>query len=364
MPILALLFLIPATVVAVYYAVLTTVGWKNCRRGAAPSPRTTFAVVIPAHDEEEVLGSTLSAVAACDYPPDRVSVLVVADNCADRTAAVATAHGAACVERFDAALRGKGYALAFAIPHALAARPDAVLILDADCRLEPGALRALAAELAAGADAVQAAVTMGDPTAGPAGVVMAVGSEIENGVQAGLSRCGGTVRLRGTGMAFRREVLDRHPWQTFGLAEDAEYGAVLRRAGIRVRFVPDAVVRNTPPAGVADLCQQRERWRAALFVAGAGLFDRLTTSKPLILAHLAVTVLVVAFASAEFFAWSLTLVGLTGLVYARAIRRAGVPPRAALGLWRTPAIVARLAWVTAGGLVSRGGAWVRTPRVA
>ncbi len=364
MAIVALFFLIPATVVAVYYAALTTLGWRSTRRPGGPLPAVRFAIVVPAHDEEPVLGATLSAVAASKYPSGSVSVLVVADNCTDRTTAVAREHGAACVERVDAVRRGKGYALAHAIPQALADGPDAVLILDADCRLEPGALGALAAELAAGADAVQAAVTMGDPDAGPAGVVMAVGSAIENGVQAGLSRCGGTVRLRGTGMAFRREVLDRYPWQTFGLAEDAEYGAVLRKAGVRVRFVPDAVVRNAPPAGVADLCKQRERWRAALFVGGASVFDRLTASKPLILAHLAATVPVAAVASAEFFAWGLTLVGITGLVYARAIRRAEVSPRAALGLWRTPAVVARLAWVTAGGVVNPGGAWVRTPRVA
>lgn len=364
MTVLAVCFLVPAAAVAVYYAVLTTVGWRTNRAAGFSHDLPRFAVLIPAHDEEAVLPATLRAVAESNYPADRVTVVVVADNCSDRTAAVARASGARVLERADPVNRGKGFALAVGLPEALRTPADAVLILDADCRLDPGALRALAAELAAGADAVQAAVTLGDPESGPAGVVMAVGSEIENGVQAGLSRVGGAVRLRGTGMAFRRAVLERFPWRSFGLAEDAEYGAILRAGGVRVRFVPAARVRNTPPAGVADLCQQRARWRAALFVPGTGLIDRLTTSKPLILAHLAVTVGVSAAASGELFAVSAGIVALTGWVYARAMVRAGVSGRAVAGLWRAPAIVGRLAWVTAGGLLKRSGTWTRTPRVA
>ena len=48
--------------------------------------RSRFLVVIPAHDEEGVIGSTVRSCLALDYPPDRFSVWVIADNCTDATA--------------------------------------------------------------------------------------------------------------------------------------------------------------------------------------------------------------------------------------------------------------------------------------
>lgn len=361
---ISLVFLIPATAIALAYAVLTGIGWRAARRNASTlAPQIRFAIVIPAHDEEAVLPQTLRSIQDSDYPQNLVQVLVVADNCTDRTATVAREFGASCIERTDAVHRGKGFALAHGIPRALDQDPDAVMILDADCRLDPLALRELDREVQAGAAAVQAAVTMGDPTSGPAGVVMAVGSEIENGIQAGISRLGGSIRLRGTGMAFRRQVLERFPWQSFGLTEDAEYGAKLRQGGVTVRFVPTAGVRNSPPVGVADLCKQRERWRAALLVGGLSWYDRVITSKPLILAHLGLTLILAGLTSFEFLGWALALLAMTGWVYFRAMHRVGLRTAEVLSLWKTPGIVAKLAWVTARGFAVRGGEWVRTPRL-
>ena len=370
--VVCLLFLIPATIAAVYYVVLTSIGWRLTDRPADGSSKTRFAILIPAHNEDRVLAETMRAVAASRYPNRLIRTLVIADNCTDDTVVVAQQTGSDVLIRNDAETRGKGYALAFGLPYALAVDVDAVLVLDADCRLDPDALSELDRSLTDGADVVQAAVTMGDPESGPVGLVMAVGSEIENAVQAGLGRLGGTVRLRGTGMAFRRDVLERHPWRSFGKAEDAEYSAILRQAGVRVTFVPTAGLRNTPPTDTAGLCQQRRRWRDALFTDAAGPFDRLLTSKPLILAQLAVTSMVVGLMSLlnpgavalAFVVWTSTLIAGTVAVYLQAAARTGATPRAMFGLWRTPAVVGRLAWVTAGGLARRGGAWERTPRAA
>lgn len=356
--------LLPATVAAGYYALLTAVGWRRPCPVPLAEPRTRFAVLIPAHDEEAGLPRTLASVFAADYPAHLRRVLVVADNCRDGTAGVARRLGAAVVERTDPDRRGKGYALAFGLPHALAGGADVVLVLDADCRLDPAALRVFDAELCGGAAVVQATVRYAGPDAGPSGLVTAVGSEIENGVQAGLTALGRTVWLRGTGMAFRRDVLERFPWDAFGLTEDVEYAGRLRAAGVRVRCVPGAVVRSEPPPGTGALCRQRRRWRAALFAGGKSWLDRAVTSKPLVLGHLLLT-LAAAGVTGEpaLIGWAAGVVLLTAVVYGRAVRRAG---GSATGrhLWQVPGVVARLAWVTAGGFVRQVDAWERTPRAA
>ena len=68
------------------------------RRRRPPRPvtdaRMRFAIVVPARDEEASIGTALASLRALEYPPDLVEIVVVADNCADRTADVAAACGA------------------------------------------------------------------------------------------------------------------------------------------------------------------------------------------------------------------------------------------------------------------------------
>ena len=365
MVVLAVLLLAPATFACGYYLTLTAVGWRRRTPPAAGwTPRVT--VVIPAHDEEPGLAAAVRGVLASDYPADRLRVLVVADNCTDGTAAVARRLGVAVLERHDPARRGKGFALAAGLPAALAGGADAVLVLDADCVPRPDAVRHLAASLNEW-DAVQAAVVPRNPEALPAGLVAAVGSELENAVAAGRSGLGLAVALRGTGMMFRADLLRRLPWTGFGLTEDAEYTATLRAAGVRVRFVPAAVVRTEVPPTGAALCTQRRRWRAALAGGGAGRADRLLASKPLVLAHLLLTVAAVA-ALAPVLplwveAWAGGLLLLTGATYLRAMARCDgrVSPAAFL---RAGGLAAKLGAVTLAGLARRPAAWERTPRAA
>ena len=364
-----LVCLIPATAAAGYYALLT----RLARRPAAlpATPTHALAVVIPAHDEAAALPATLAAVAACDYPAGRVAVWVVADNCADRTAEVARRAGVRVVERADAGRVGKGFALADTLPAVLATNPDAVLILDADCELGRGALRAIDAELAAGAEVVQAAVRGRNPDDGPAAFAAAVGAELDCLVAAGRDRVGRRVPLRGTGMTFRHAVLARHPWASVGLTEDAEYADRLRRAGVRVRVAAGAEVRSESPADPTTLARQRRRWRAALFV-GPGLLTHWIDSKPLVLAQLGLTAAVVAAAgfgglspalAAAFGVWVAALLLTTAGVYVRAVRRVGWSWHR-LGLFAAgPVVAARLLAVTVGA-AGRPATWERTRRPA
>src|SRR5262249_11776939 len=145
-----------------YLAVLTGAAWwadrnRLTRRPPVVAPVTRFAVLIPAHDEERLIGRTLDALAAADYPTERLAVHVVADNCTDRTAAIGRQHGVEVHERVAPDDGGKGPALRWLLQR-LRDRGDgfdAVVIVDADTTVSPGFFRAMDTELGAGAEAVQ-----------------------------------------------------------------------------------------------------------------------------------------------------------------------------------------------------------------
>src|SRR5947209_19887127 len=76
---------------------------KSTERSAvAGSTDFTFAILVPAHNEEAVLATLLDSLALLAYPKERYTVHVVADNCTDNTANIACEREGVCVyERVD-----------------------------------------------------------------------------------------------------------------------------------------------------------------------------------------------------------------------------------------------------------------------
>jgi 1,2-diacylglycerol 3-beta-glucosyltransferase len=242
--------------------------------GAAP---LGLAVVIPAHDEEDQLATTLRSILACPYDLGPRRVVVVADNCSDRTAEVARAEGAEVLERHDLDRRGKGYALAWAFEQVLAdPRIDAVCVIDADCGVTGNLLCALAARLGAGADAVQAAYLFDRPEASTGAALRWAGFALFNVVRPmGRDWLGLSAGLLGTGMAFSRDLLTRSPWRAFSYAEDREQHLRWVLDGVRVAFVSNAEVRSVPPLTAAGRDVQERRWESGRIALAASFTPRL-----------------------------------------------------------------------------------------
>lgn len=53
-----------------------------------PKDLTSYTILIPCHNEEEVIEKNLEAIYACDYDKSLLNVVVIADNCNDSTVEV------------------------------------------------------------------------------------------------------------------------------------------------------------------------------------------------------------------------------------------------------------------------------------
>ena len=76
-------------------------------------PVNRYAVLIPARNEEKVIGQLIESIKYQSYPSELIDIYVVADNCTDNTKEVSEKYGAFVYERFDKENVGKGYALEF-----------------------------------------------------------------------------------------------------------------------------------------------------------------------------------------------------------------------------------------------------------
>jgi hypothetical protein len=252
----------------------------SCKTPSAPREGLSLAVVIPAHDEEAQIAATVRSVQACDYEPGRRRIIVIADNCSDRTAAAARACGAEVWERSDPTRRGKGHALAWAFQRVL--EDDAiraVCVIDADCTPSPNLLSAAAARVAAGADAVQARYLVSNPERSAATALRWAGFALFNVVRPlGRDQLGLSSGLLGTGMAFSRRLLVRSPWQAFSFAEDREQHMRWILDGARVAFAAEAEVCSPSPAGQAGIQAQERRWESGRLGLAARLSPKLLSA--------------------------------------------------------------------------------------
>lgn len=120
---------------------------------AAPTPRAVVAV-IPARDEEAVIGRAVSSLLAQRYPGP-FGIVVVDDHSGDGTAAAARAAAAACggadrltvvaADPVPAGWTGKLWAVRRGIEVARRLQPDYLLLTDADIVHAPDNLAALVA---------------------------------------------------------------------------------------------------------------------------------------------------------------------------------------------------------------------------
>lgn len=362
---------------------------RRPRRATVAGALQRFAILIPAHDEAEQIEEVLRSCAELDYPRERYRIFVIADNCTDHTADLARAAGAVCLERHDLENRGKGPALSWALRQVLLTRPDAVIVLDADCRLERHALRVFNGRLAAGEQVLQASYVASNPERSMVSYVSAVANAIENDLfYAPKAQLGLAVLLRGTGMVFRREVLERFPWNAASVVEDVEYAVRLYRGGIAVQFVPEVRVWSAFPEQNRQMEVQRTRWvggnirlagQQLLPLLGQAVAQRrpvlvdlawtlLISVRSLAVAQMLLAVLLGGIAACwtpglGFGTLAALLLVLYGAYFALGVARLGLNPRRAALLVRTPWTVARLLWIGSASLwPGRTASWERTPR--
>ncbi len=227
-----------------------------------------LTVVVPAHDEEALIGRCVQSLLAQSYPAELFRVVVVADNCQDATAAIAEAGGARVMVRDQPDVRGKGHALRWAIDRLLdeADAPDGIVVVDADSVADPHLVAALAAEMEAGHEVVQADYTLLEEPGAEMSDLVRAGFLLFHRVRfSGRARLGMAANLVGNGMLFSRRVLEAHPWDAFTGVEDLEYSIQLRLAGIKPRFAPAARVAGPGPVSSAGAVRQRLRWEGGRF---------------------------------------------------------------------------------------------------
>ncbi len=250
-------------ILALYYfliSLFSVINFGKTRHKAKELTLNSFAVVIPAHNEESVIAAAIESIKESNYPSELISVYVAADNCSDRTAEIAKKCGANVIRTSSSF--GKGGALCEAFDIILKDdKTDCIAIIDADNITDTNFICEINEHLSSGAEVVQGYVDSKNPDSSLTAAAHSIWYWLENRlISLSKSKLGLSVNLYGTGFAIRSNILRKIPFPKEGLAEDLEYTLKLILSGIKIDWAHNAKVYDQKPDDFISSLRQRMRW--------------------------------------------------------------------------------------------------------
>ncbi len=251
------------TLYAFYYFVISLFGFYRRPEGELLPPKSRFAVVVAAHNEERVIGELIRNLKRMDYPRELYDIYVIADNCTDNTAKVAAENGAQVIERFNNKEKGKGYALEYGFNQIFATGIpyDAVVVFDADNLVETNFLSIMNTRLLRGEKIIQGYLDTKNADDTWITKSIYVCYVLTNRFwQLSKYNLGLTCALGGTGMCLAADVLKKYGWGMTSLTEDLEFQTKALLNNIKVTWAHDARVYDEKPLTLMQSWRQRRRW--------------------------------------------------------------------------------------------------------
>lgn len=244
------------------------------RRSVAPTPPLsraalpTVTVQVPVYNERHVVERVIDAVAALDYPRERLQIQIL-DDSTDDTTRLARARAALHRERgIDIAVlqrpeRGgfKAGALAWGL---LRARGECVAIFDADFCPHPNFLLQTIPHFAARPRLGMAQTRWSYLNGGYSPLTRAQTLALDGHFvveQGGRSRAGLLMSFNGAGGVWRRDCIEEAGgWTADTLCEDLDLSYRAQLAGWECLYLPQVTAPAEVPPQIAAFKRQQSRW--------------------------------------------------------------------------------------------------------
>lgn len=276
---LAALYLLCALCLLIYTSGHGVLLWQIVRQGRRPKRQQgtplpggnaqelpAVLVQLPIYNEQHVIVRLLNAVAALDYPPEKLHIQIL-DDSSDHTTSLIAQHirqlPALHIEHIRRPIRS-GYK-AGALAHGLE-QTDApfVAIFDADFVPPPDFLRRTLPCLLADDSLGVVQTRWGHLNPGTNLLTRAQVLSIDAHFlieQAGRDAAGWPLPFNGTGGVWRTETIHAAGgWSSATLTEDLDLSLRAQLKGWRAMFLPDVVVPGELPPQLAAYRQQQMRW--------------------------------------------------------------------------------------------------------
>ncbi len=225
------------------------------------------AILIPAHNEEKVIGATVASMLKLNYPKNKLRIIVVNDGSTDSTKKIVEGYRRRDrrVELFNIPAgeggKGKSRALNLGVKHVKA---DVIAIYDADNTPDENSLRYLVAQL-----------LLHKELGGVIGKFRTINKNynlltrfinvetlsFQSMLQAGRWQMQNIATLPGTNFVMWGWLIrELGGWDEEALTEDSELSIRIYEAGYKIKYIPYAITYEQEPQEWKVWIKQRMRW--------------------------------------------------------------------------------------------------------
>ncbi len=249
-----------------YFAVLGFLGVikKNKNIEISSKKKNYFAILIPARNEEKVIGNLIDSLNNLDYPKDKYQVYVIPNNCSDNTKSVAIKHGARIID-CDIKTRTKGDVLKYAFQKLKNKKIDAYLIFDADNVVSKDFLIHANNYLEMGYKVGQGFRDAKNPSdnwiSGSYSIFYLIQNVFFNHSRINLNA---SSSLNGTGLMIKKSLITKRGFETLSLTEDMEFSGQCALENEKIAFMESAITYDEYPNKFKTAWKQRKRWSAGV----------------------------------------------------------------------------------------------------
>ena len=234
--------------------------YRDDRTTKKSSTLNKFVIVIPAHNEELMIGQLIDSTLEINYPKERYNVIVIADNCTDNTERIVREKRVDCFVRTNTNKRGKPYALNWIFKQIDINKYDAFVLIDADSKVDKKFLTVMNQSLNQGHQVIQGYFGILNPDETWLTRLMVIPGVLKYLYRYhGKNLLGFTCPLMGNGMCFSKQVIMQYGWDAFTLTENWEYYIRLVLRGYKPAYA-DAHIYSQTAATTRQGATQRKRW--------------------------------------------------------------------------------------------------------
>lgn len=220
-----------------------------------------MACIIPARNEEKVIGNLLESLNNQNYPKELYDIFVLPNNCVDNTEKVAQEQFAKIINCDNIQVKSKGDVLRHAFDYLKEYNYDAYIIFDADNIVHPDFIEKMNNVLCTGYRLAQGYRDSKNPSdswvSGSYSLHYMVQNYFLNKARMNIDW---SSFINGTGFMISKDLIEEKGYSSNTMTEDIELSVKCAIANEKIAFAEDAITYDEQPITLAQSWKQRERW--------------------------------------------------------------------------------------------------------
>ncbi len=219
-----------------------------------------FAIIIPARNEEKVVGNLIDSLKKQNYPKDLYDIFVIPNNCNDKTEQIAMQKEAKVI-KCTIPVKSKGDVLRYTFNYLKSSNYNAYIIFDADNIVQPEFLGKANDAVLDGYNIAQGYRESKNPEDSWISNCYSLHYWIQNiFLNKVRMNANWSSFINGTGVIISKDFIEKHGYNVETMTEDIELSVQCALKKEKIAFVQEAITYDEQVTSLKDSLKQRLRW--------------------------------------------------------------------------------------------------------